>query len=430
MSYRLEIGLALLLGVAIGIAVWAGRRSERPPAADPRTSTFLSGPDGSKGLHEVLVGLGRPTERLRTRLTSLTPDTAAAEAERRRAPPGLVAILHPPIFLDDDEIESVVAFVRAGGAVLAAGHGGGVTRCAGWEIEPDTFLPDSFAVRMPAGYANLRLPPAGRVLRPRRRRAERPGGLEGLVKRQASASDVCADLERAGRGWKRDTLIAAANGRPVVMRLRYEGGGSITLAADRAWFSNRVWKTTDVPVVAVSWLTARRVAWDEYHQGFGRRGPSLYGVTWDWLRHTPVGWAILQLVAIALVWLALTAVRFGPAVAVIDRRRRSPLEHVDALAAGLESAAGEDTAVQRIVAGLRRRLSRAGGSGPGAIRGDDLDGWLESLELVVRGPRGREAARRLRRLIHPGGKHRVLAAAQAVEDVWEELRPRSTRDAF
>ncbi|MDP3911551.1 MAG: DUF4350 domain-containing protein [Gemmatimonadales bacterium] len=428
MSYRLEIGLALLLGVAIGVAVWAGNRSEKPPAIDSRNSTLLSGPGGSKGLYEVLVRFGQPVERLRTPLTSLASDSAAL---RRRAPPALLVVLDPPLRLDFEEIEAVVRFVHRGGAVLAAGSGGGITRCAGWRLEPESYLDDSLDVRQPVAGETLNLPRAGRVLAPRRRRIEKPGAaLDRLVKRQPGEADPCAVLEASGRGQRRDTLLAAVNGRPVVMRLQYARGGSITLAADAGWFTNRVWRDTDVPRVAVGWLTpptsARgRVAWDEFHQGFGRQGgPSLTGVTWDWLRHTPLGWAILQLVAVALVWLGVTAVRFGPARAVVERRRRSPLEHLEALAAGLESAAADDTAVRRIVAGLRRRLSRADGAG---YQSGDLEAWLESLELAMRGPRGRDAARRLRRLIHAGG---VLAAAQAVEDVWEELRPRTTPAAF
>ena len=117
----------------------------------------------------------------------------------------------------------------------------------------------------------------------------------------------------------------------------------------------------------------------------------------------------------------MTAVRFGPARSVIERRRRSPLEHLEALAAGLESAADAETAVQRLVAGLKRRLGQTNQTG------------LESLELVMRGPRGRGAVRRLRHLVNERGgapSQRVLNAAQAVEDVWEELRPRTTRDAL
>jgi len=145
------------------------------------------------------------------------------------------------------------------------------------------------------------------------------------------------------------------------------------------------------------------------------------------LRSSPAGWAILQLVAVALVWLAMTAVRFGPALSVIERRRRSPLEHLEALGAGLESAAAADTAVQRLALGLRRRLSRTGHLG-----GGDVVPWLESLELAMRGPKGRGAVRRLHHLLiaRDRDQQRVLLAAQAVEDVWEELRPRTTRNAF
>jgi hypothetical protein len=434
-AYRLEISLALLLAAAIGVAVWAANRTEKPPAFDDRASTFLSGPQGSKGLHEVLVRLGRPAERLRRPLTNLTGDTGTS----RRAPPALLVVLGPPMDLDDEELEQVVQFVVRGGAVVAAGYGGRITRCAGWRLHPQTYLDDSVAVRQPDPQRPLGLPRAGRVLTPWRRTERQLRGLDRLVKRADAPDDPCTVLAAArssGPG-SRDTLISTVDGRPVVLRQRYDRGGSITLAADVGWFTNKVWRDTDVPIVMLPILTpprpgGGRVAWDEYHQGFGRRGPSLTGVVWDWLRHTPPGWAILQLVAVALVWLGMTAVRFGPAREVVERRRRSPLEHLEALAAGLESASGVNTAVRRIVAGLRRRLGRTG-SGASHLRGDDLSGWLESLELVMRGPRGRDAVRRLQRLTHPSGNgegDRVLATAQAVEDVWEELRPRTTRDAF
>jgi hypothetical protein len=131
---------------------------------------------------------------------------------------------------------------------------------------------------------------------------------------------------------------------------------------------------------------------------------------------------LFQLAAVVLMWLAVRAVRFGPARDVVERRRRSPLEHVEALAAGLEGAGGVEAAVTLTVSGLRRRLSRAGQP----ARGDPRQ-WLAALELALPGARGRRAARRLQEtLTKPGGAERVLAAAQAVEDVWEELRPRAS----
>jgi len=419
MSYRLEIGLALLLAAAIAVALWAANRSPKQPAFDPRASTFLSGPQGSKGLHELLIRLGRPSERRRTALFTLTDERA------RR--PAILVVLNPPISLLDAELEQVVRFVRSGGAVLAAGRGGGITRCAGWRLHPERVRDDSVTVR--PFRDGLRLPQAARVLARWAPDATRREPLQGLVKGASDEDDPCILLIPTAI----DTVVAAVNSRPVILRLRYRGGGSITLAADAGWFTNVVWRDSDVPLVVLPLLTPDpvrpgRVAWDEYHQGFGQKSSSLAGRTWAWLRASPAGWAVLQVIAVALVWLAVTAVRFGPARAVIERRRRSPLEHLEALAAGLESAAAVDTAVQRLVSGLRRRLNRTGQIGSG-----DLEPWLESLGLAMRGPRGRAAVRRLRQLVtqHNGsGGGRVLAAAQAVEDVWEELRPRTTRDAL
>jgi len=172
-----------------------------------------------------------------------------------------------------------------------------------------------------------------------------------------------------------------------------------------------------VPLLAPSPGRRGPLVWDEYHQGFAA-ATGATAVLWAWLWRSPAGWAILQLAAVALVWLAVTAVRFGPAQAVIERRRRSPLEHVDALAIGLEGANGTDTAVDLILSGLRRRLSRSG-----QVGGGNVASWLAALELALPTARGRAAARLLQRLRRgTGGAERVLAAAQAVEDVWQDLR--------
>ena len=412
-SYRLEAGLALLLATAIGVAVWAASRKPRVQTYDDsRASTFLSGPRGAKGLHQVLIRMGRPSDRRRTALFTLT--------ER---PPAILAVVDPPYNLQDAELDEVVAFVLDGGAVVSVGRGGGITRCTGWQIGPDGYRDDSVAV---ARRGELNLPRVARWLTVRKTdETESGGGIQGLVK-GSQANDRCGELVPT----RTETIVIAVNGRPVIQRFTYANGGTITLAADEGWFTNSVWRSTDVPLVVLPLLTPRaerpgRVAWDEYHQGFGSHGQPIAGRIWTWLTHTPAGWALLQLIAVALMWLAITAVRFGPARHVIVRKRRSPIEHLEALGAGLESAADADTAVQRLALGLRRRLNRTG-----QLASADVDPWLESLELATRGPRGRTAVRRLRHLIIERDRsgERVLAAAQAVEDVWEELRPRKTRD--
>ncbi len=417
MSYRLEIGFAALLAVAIAVALWAANRSQRTPDFDRRSSTFLNGPDGSKGLHDVLLRLGRRSERRRTSLEHL-----ATERARR---PAILVLNDPVIPLKEEELAQLIRFIRSGGAALVTGWGGGVTECAGWRTQGIVGREDSMGVVPP--QPGLHLPKIERVLTPFQPEAQAPARLEALRKgaEENTQPGICNTLVP----FEVDTVVAALSKRPVILRLRYRGGGTLTLAADRSWFTNRVWRDTNVPIVVLPLLTPRRdhpgrVVWDEYHQGFGEDdGPSLVGSTWRWIRGSPAGWAILQLIAVALVWLAMTAVRFGPAREVVDRRRRSPLEHLEALGAGLESAEDADTAVRRLALGLRRRLSRAG-----LIGDENVLPWLEGLELATRGPRGRAAVHRLHHLLtarDPGGESaRVLQAAQAVEDVWEELRPR------
>ena len=113
------------------------------------------------------------------------------------------------------------------------------------------------------------------------------------------------------------------------------------------------------------------------------------------------------------------AFRFGPPIRVINRRRRSPLEHVRALATALAAARGHDVAI--------RRSSRASGAGscpPASVRHGDWREWLGPLGENVRSQRAREAVRTLQTLTRPGQPPEgVLQAANAVEDVWEELRP-------
>jgi hypothetical protein len=333
-------------------------------------------------------------------------------------------VLNPVIPLTDAELEQVVRFVRSNGAVVASGWGGGITECLGWRIQPESRA-DSIPVRSPGG---VRLPPAAHVLALVRRDTTGRADLEALVKgrEEARPPGICSTLAP----FETDTIVAAANNRPVILRLLYRGGGSVTLLGDPGWLTNRVWRDTDVPLVALELLTPPPdhrgpIVWDEYHQGFGEdRGPSLIGQTWAWLQHSPAGWAILQIIAIGLVWLATTAVRFGPARHVLERRRRSPLEHLEALGAGLESAVDTDTAAERLALGLRRRLSR---TGVGFASKEDVVSWVDSLELAMRRPQGRAAVRRLHHLLTARDRdpQRVLDTAQAVEDVWEELRPQA-----
>jgi len=397
--------------VALGLAALAGVLSAPAKGLDDRRlSTYVAGPNGAKGFADVLRRLGVAVERRRRPYFELASGTVRArqgvlfaflDVERPTAP----------------ELAAIADYVGRGGRIFVAGVTG-IETCFGYRSQrlrrgADG---DSAAVRGPAGW---HIPDARRGLR--RMPPESLAAETG-----AGAPEQRCTARLAARV---DTLLRTVDGGAVALRLLFPSGGEVILLADGRFLTNRALRETDAGLAVLPWLLdgrTHRVTTDEYHLGFGLRG-SLSGASWAWLIGHPLGWAILQLMAVALVWLAVQAVRFGPARPVVERRRRSTLEHLEALAAGLDGAAGADTAVRLTVRGLRRRLSRTGREG--APAGGEQQ-WLAALELALPTARGREAVRRLERYVsEPGGVERVLAAAQSVEDVWEELRPRTTRDA-
>lgn len=417
MSFRTELQLGLLLALAVTLAAILARRGPAPTAEDEQPSTFLSGPQGSKALYDVLARLGQPVERRRTPLFDLSREPAG-----RR--PAQLVLIGPSLLLQAAELEEVVRYLEGGGAVVAVGNAGGLTYCLGWESQPGLRRGelDSMVV---TGAEGLRLPRVTRYLTPHEAQPDDTTPRWRAIG-QLRKEGGCPGLAPVAT----DTLLwTAFLHRPIMVRLHYKKGGQAVLAADPEYFRNRSWRTSDVPLLLTPVLLPPpprpgRVSWDEYHHGYGSDA-SLTDAVLGWLVGAPGGWAVLQLLAVALVALAVAAVRFGPALSVIERRRRSPIEHLEALAAGLEGAAGAETAVALIIAGLRRRLSRTG-----YIPRGDPGQWLAALELASPTPGSRAAVRRLQQLTtQPGGPERVLAAAQAVEDVWQDLRPRSTRGA-
>ncbi len=395
------------VSVLVLVALWGALSAPGRDLDDQRLSTYLTGPSGAKGLMQTLRRLGVTVEQRRRPYFDVATDSGGRRSERLYA---FLDIERPTL----QEEAAIRDHVIGGGRILTAGVTG-IEDCFGYRSD-----------RPPGvGRDSAKVPRAGWHL-PVARRVLRALPAESLSAHRSREADEGRCEPRLAT--RVDTLLRTVNDRALALRLRFPSGGEAILLADARFLTNRALKETDAGVTVLPWFLAgrtRQVVVDEYHLGFGAGG-SLPGASWAWLRHHPAGWAILQLLGVALVALAMSAVRFGPARSVIVRRRRSPLEHVEALAAGLEGAGGVDTAVGLTVSGLRRRLGRVGLLPPGGERA-----WLAALELALPTTAGRNAVRRLQRTINqPGGPERALAAAQAVEDVWTELRPRTTRAGF
>jgi hypothetical protein len=403
--------MLMLVGFAAALVMVAmlGRRAA-PDASlrDPRASTYLTGPSGAAALAQTLEGLGIAVERRRIPLFGVADDLAAQG--RRTA----LAVLAPTYGMTSEEASEVARLVSRGGAVVLAGWTG-VEPLLGVSLAPaDEFgkgEADSVAVVPPDGIGSV------------------PGVWTVLGRHRPGAGE--APLVRAVRV---DTLIAAENRRPVAIRLEYSGGGRALIIAEPRWLLNRSLRDTDVGALVVPWflsLGIERLVVDENHHGFGRSG-ALLGASWRWLWGGPPGWAMLQLLLAGLVALGALAIRFGPAIAAIPRRRRSPVEHLDALAAGLERADGRQTATELLGRGLARRLGRAGRHASRAGWARDRERWLGTLARGNDDPAARAAMTRLGWLLRQTaqGDEHVLRTAQAVEDVWEALKRPSGHAPF
>lgn len=395
---RLLVGFTV---VAIVVAFAARALAPSYNLYDFRRSTLLTGPSNSRAVVDALRRFGIGVTRSRVPLFPVVADTAAA---RRH---DAVLLLAPPRAPTPPELRGLVNYVRSGGSLVLVATT--VLHRFGWRaVAADTAKRfDTVRVASPRGFEKL--PATYAVLERYRGDSAARRGTEGGIPPVLQATRV-------------DTLLTTRDGRLVAARLGFgPGAGQVLAIAESRLVANALWKRTDAGTLVTSWLLdlgAPRMVVDEYHQGFGNPW-AIVTAAWSWLVTAPAGWAMLQLAAVALVALAVAAMRFGPIVPVIRRERRSPLEHAEALGAGLERAGGSDAAVELLVEGLRRRLAGASPHGTGT-RG--LAAWLDALARAADRPDVRRGATRLGALMRERGRERTLEAAQTVEDVWEALR--------
>jgi hypothetical protein len=185
---------------------------------------------------------------------------------------------------------------------------------------------------------------------------------------------------RLGPGWARSVLrspngdslyrvppgsqvflsIPTKRGRePIIVGLRI-GKGRAVIVADPDLVRNSVLRRGDPGVRAVrliEWIqngASRRIVFDEYHQGFGTHADPLR-VARRTLTQTGPGRAIFVIGLAGLILLAAVGVRPIRPLPLERIERRSPLEHVDALARAYAATRGTSRAARLLVRGLRRR---------------------------------------------------------------------------
>lgn len=315
-------------------------------------STYAAADGGARGLHDAAGRLGWTVERLE-RSMRLGADSSAT-----------YAVLAPPEPLTSSDVSALLGAVWRGAGLVTV-------------LVPGSPLGDSLGVGL-------------RTLRRRGGRARDVAFAGPLAHLQLPVPDDSGDVraaadrvlvfERSQRGITRFLTMpgvrdsSAAGSRDpeapddvalVAAGFPY-GRGRVIVLSDPDLLRNMVLRETPMGVAAIrmmEWATppgTARLVFDEYHFGHGPR-TGVIEVVARGLVETRPGRLTIQAAIAALLLLAAVAPR---AIRPAPRRtieRRSPLEHVGALARAYEQVGATRTATRRLLRGLRRRHGAWGG---------------------------------------------------------------------
>lgn len=330
---------ALLVAVVVvvgGLWMLLAPGDDEGSPGDPRLSSLHTSPNGARALYLTLQELGIPTSR---RLTAYQEGEAPAA--------GPLALLAPTEHPTPRELASLRRWIDAGGTLLYAARPGDPTLdTLGLEVR--SLAPDSLSPLGLAGWEGVPVEP----------RSHR--WTEGL-ETTAAARFAFDDASPALSGRDATPLLATADGELAAVALP-RGDGTVAAWSDPNLLSNRTLREGGRPLVfaraaAEAAADGDSVVFDEYHQGY-RAGGGPVEATLRFVRRTAPGHAALQLAVAGLGLLLLLGRRFGAQIELEKGRRRSPLEHVDALSAAYRRADARGTVRRLLVAGLARRLGR------------------------------------------------------------------------
>ncbi len=313
-------------------------------------SSQAVGAGGVRALYETLGRLGFVTSRNEKPLTSpSTLDSTSA-----------YALIQPAQPLTTVERAQILAAVRRGMVLLFTPDDDELTDSLGLELRSS-----------PSGFYTLNRttvaggnPPAPPIQDPRAAfQAAFPISVT-VASKSKSDNQTFLWLQslRDGDGAKADSAQ-----RPALVLGHRLGRGYVIAVAPAEILMNQVMRNPQAAIAIVRALQFANgsgsspkqpgsVVFDEYHHGFGTHADMPAAISHA-LTDTPPGRVTLGIVAAALVLLLAFAVRPLAPLPVPLISRRSPLEHVGALAHAYSQVDARSLGTGMLVRGLRRRHS-------------------------------------------------------------------------
>lgn len=360
--------LVILSAVLLFFVVVTVFTPQRSLSNDWRASSLSAEPRGARIAYELGARLGWRVGR--TMADSIVPD------ERTVA-----VVLDPPLAFRAKEVHALLDGVRRGGALLYAMHDETLNDSLhvhmgipGYELRPDSMQALAASCAVPSPFSD-------RVISTFQGRH-----LFLLAVDDSGALRVPVDtlLRIRTQMQERDSttppVLPAVIGFPL-------GRGRVVVVGDVDLFRNdnvRVcaWDASVQVVRMFEYLRGggaeplrTTLLFDEYHQGRGVR-PGTTRAIIRYLRQTASGKALAHLGIAGMVLL----LALGPrSLAPRDPERierRSPLEHVDALARAYWQVHATRTATRRLLRGVRRRTEHRFGGTQREVSDETFLDWL------------------------------------------------------
>jgi hypothetical protein len=372
-SRREAVALAVLLLSLAAAALLLRPYADEANDADRRMSTYRSTPFGARALFLLMEELELPARR---HLQPWSADTVAGALDG--ALDGALAVLAPVDAPTPRELEALLARLRGGGTLIfAAGGRHPLLERLGLQL---VRIERADATAYPARHAwTVGIDSVGgfaRAFSPGSPALRTPGAAVLLRTREDAVTALVIPVG-AGR-------VVAFSDAAVLNNEQLRDGGAAVLFAR----------------VAHDALAAGGVlSFDEFHHGYREGG--LVSAVRGFLTGTGMGRALLQGAVALLLLLLLAAHRFGSPRQEADHRRRSPLEHVEAVAGAYRRANALRTTRRLLLRGLERRLGRR-------VQHAD-EPLLESL-------RATPAGRRLKEEWDRGERGDLVALSAAVDE--------------
>jgi hypothetical protein len=324
----LVVGLFLLL-VVLNFFFAAGSRQSQENETNGNRSTFAATPFGTLAYYSLLEESGYPVTRLVRSYNSLEGPGEIGTL--------IIISLPPASNPDSGEIDALNRWVQAGGLLIIIDR----------EIELE--FPGNIQVHTSPAYISSPVRPV------------QPTPL-GKGVRRLSVATPSSYVTVGGNS----TIVDIADNLGAVVAETRVGRGRVIFVTEPHIVANNGIAEDDNLALALNVLQVRpdgKIAFDEYHHGYGAGGLFGHNSLLGYFNGTPVPWIIAQILLMTALLIFSRGRRFARPVPLKIERRTTNLEFVSSMANITRLARASGLAMENIYSEFRRRLCHYAGVG-------------------------------------------------------------------